>query len=195
MAADPADRPAVLTLDPGLTKIHETAFVARGAWVIGDVHLGAEASVWFNAVIRGDCERIRVGARSNIQDGTILHADTGFPCLVGDEVTVGHRCIVHGAVVGDRCLVGMGATLMNGAVIGEECIIGAGALITEGKQIPPRSLVLGVPARVIRPLTAEEVAGLRHGADHYAEAGRQYRAAGYGQGGGATETESPRRGA
>lgn len=168
-----------LTLDPGLTQIHETAYVAPGAWVIGDVHLGPEASVWFGAVVRGDCERIRVGARSNVQDGSVLHADAGFPCLVGEEVTIGHRCIVHGAVVGDRCLIGMGAILMNGAKVGEESIIGAGALVTEGKEIPPRSLVLGVPAKVIRPLTAEEVAGLRHGADHYVAAGHQYRAAGY----------------
>jgi carbonic anhydrase/acetyltransferase-like protein (isoleucine patch superfamily) len=168
-----------MMLDPGLLRIDPSAFIARGAVILGDVHIGAEASVWFGAVIRGDCEQIRIGARTNLQDGTIVHADHGFPCLVGAEVTVGHRCVVHGARVGDRCLIGMSSTLMNGAVLGEECIVGAGALVTEGKRIPPRSLVTGVPARVIRPLTEADLQLLRDGADHYVAAARQYAAAGY----------------
>jgi carbonic anhydrase/acetyltransferase-like protein (isoleucine patch superfamily) len=167
-------------IGPGLAKIPGSAFVARGAVVVGDVELGEEASVWFATVLRGDTERIRVGARSNVQDGTVIHADPGFPCLIGEAVTVGHRCVVHGAVVGDRCLIGMSSTLMNGAEIGEECIIGAGSLITEKKRIPPRSLVLGAPAKVVRPLSEAELLHLREAAEHYVEAGRLYLAAGYG---------------
>lgn len=169
-----------MRLDPALLRIDASAFIAQSAVLIGDVHVGADASVWFGAVLRGDTERIRIGARTNVQDGTIVHADLGFPTLLGDDVTVGHRCVVHGARIGDRCLIGMSSTLMNGVVLGEECIVGAGALVTEGKQIPPRSLVLGMPARVIRTLTEADVALLREGAAHYVAAGRQYLAAGYG---------------
>lgn len=164
----------------GPAKIAGSAFVAKGAVVVGDVVLGEEVSVWFSAVIRGDTEQIRVGARSNIQDGSVVHADPGFPCVIGEDVTVGHRCVVHGAVIGDRCLIGMSATLMNGVEIGEECIVGAGALLTENKKIPPRSLVLGAPAKVVRQLREEELAQLHFAAAHYVDAGRQYLAAGYG---------------
>ena len=122
-----------MRLDPALLRIDASAFIAQNAVLIGDVHVGADASVWFGAVLRGDTERIRVGARTNVQDGTIVHADLGFPTLLGDDITVGHRCVVHGARIGDRCLIGMSSTLMNGVVLGEECIVGAGALVTEGK--------------------------------------------------------------
>jgi carbonic anhydrase/acetyltransferase-like protein (isoleucine patch superfamily) len=172
--------PHELTLDPELTQIAPDAFVAPNAVIVGDVHVGPESSIWFGVVIRGDTSQVRIGARTNIQDGCVIHADPGFPCLIGDGVTVGHRSIVHGARVSDNVLIGMGAILMNGAVIGEDCIIGAGALITEGKEIPPRSLVLGVPAKVVRELTEEEIAGIRFSAAQYVYNGRAYRAAGYG---------------
>lgn len=167
-------------LDPALTKIDPTAFVAHNAVVVGDVHIGAEASVWFGAVIRGDREPIRVGARTNVQDGTILHVDRGEPCTVGDDVTIGHRCVIHGCTIGDRCLIGMSATIMSGATLGEECIVGAGALITEGKRIPPRSVVVGMPARVVRLVGEADLAHARDGAAHYVEAGKAYAAAGFG---------------
>jgi carbonic anhydrase/acetyltransferase-like protein (isoleucine patch superfamily) len=166
-------------LEPGWTRIDADAFVAAGAVVLGDVHVGPGASLWFGAVLRGDVERIRIGARTNIQDGSIVHADPGFPCLLGEGVTVGHRCVVHGAIVGAGSLVGMGAILMNGVDLGEECLIGASALVTEGKHIPPRSLVLGSPGKVVRALTAAELENLRRSAEHYVAAGRAYKAAGY----------------
>jgi carbonic anhydrase/acetyltransferase-like protein (isoleucine patch superfamily) len=172
--------PPLFQLDPALVQIAPGAFVARGAVLIGDVHVGADASIWFGAILRGDTERVRVGAQTNIQDGSVVHADPGFPCLIGREVTVGHRCVVHGARVGDRCLIGMSATVMNGATLGEECIVGAGALVPEGREVPPRSLVVGVPAKVARALTDAEVAGLRASAARYVAAGRAYQAAGYG---------------
>jgi carbonic anhydrase/acetyltransferase-like protein (isoleucine patch superfamily) len=165
-------------LDPDLLKVDPSAFIAPGAVVLGDVHLGADVSVWFGAVVRGDTEMIRIGARTNLQDGTIVHADPGFPCLVGDDVTVGHRVLLHGCRIGDRSLIGMSSTIMNGAVIGERCLIGAGTLITEGKQIPPGSLVMGSPGKVIRPLTEVELERMGEGAVHYADAARAYRAAG-----------------
>ena len=168
-----------IRLDPEHTQIHPTAFVAYNAVVVGDVHVAAEASIWFGVVIRGDVEQIRIGARTNIQDNSVIHADAGFPCRIGAGVTVGHRAIVHGAQVGDHVLVGMGATVMNGAVIGENSIIGANSLVTEGKVIPPRSLALGSPAKVVRELTEDEIAGIRLSATHYVLNGQAYKAAGY----------------
>ena len=132
-------------LQPDL--IHPSVFIAAGAIVIGDVTLAADASVWFNAVLRGDSESLRIGAGSNIQDGAVGHADPGFPLIIGAGVTVGHRAIVHGAHVGDHSLIGMGAIVMNGASVGSHCLVGAGALLTEGKTFPRRSLILGAPAR------------------------------------------------
>jgi carbonic anhydrase/acetyltransferase-like protein (isoleucine patch superfamily) len=173
-----SERAHEFRLDPGLTRIDPSAFVAPGAVVLGDVELGPEVTVWYGAVVRGDTERIRIGARSNIQDGTVVHADPGFPCLIGTGVTVGHRAVVHGARVGDGSLVGMSATIMNGAVVGERCLVGAGALVASGKELPPGSLVLGAPARVVRPLTEKELADLVEGAAHYVAAGAAYRRAG-----------------
>jgi len=169
-----------LALDPQFTQVADNVFVANNAVVIGNVHIGSESSIWFGVVIRGDWERVRIGEQTNIQDGCIVHSDPGFPCVIGNGVTVGHRAVVHSARVGDNVLIGMGATLMNGAVIGNDCIIGAGALVTEGKQIPPRSLVLGMPAKAIRELTDDEVAGIRLSAAHYVYNGQAYKAAGYG---------------
>lgn len=145
------------------------AFVAPSAAVSGEVSLGEGASVWHNATLRGDLAPIRVGRHSNVQDGAVLHVALGHPCVIGDEVTVGHGAIVHGCTVGDRCLVGMGSILLDGCAIGEESIVGAGALVTEGKQFPPRSLVLGSPARKVRDLSDEEVTHLRESAAAYFE--------------------------
>lgn len=168
-------------LDPALTHVHETAFLARGTVVMGDVHIGELASVWFGTVIRGDVEEIRIGNKSNLQDLTMVHADAGYPCIVGDEVTVGHRCILHGCKIGDRALIGMGATIMNGATIGAGAIIGAGALVPEGKEIPPGALVLGAPGRVKRDVTDAEKEGLVFSFEHYVAYGQAYKAAGHHQ--------------
>ncbi len=135
----------------------DVAFISSHSTVTGDVSLGRDSSVWHNATLRGDIAPIKVGARTNIQDGAVLHVANDLPCLVGADVTVGHGAIVHGCKVGDRCLIGMGAILLNGAEIGEESIIGAGALVTEGKKIPPRSLVLGNPGKITRQVTDDEV--------------------------------------
>ena len=136
-------------------QVAASAFIAPGAVVVGDVTLEAQSSVWFTAVLRGDTAPIRVGKGSNVQDGSVLHADPGFPCTLGDGVTVGHRAIVHGATVGNNSLVGMGAIVLTGAVIGENCLIGAGALVTEGMQVPDGSVVLGLPGKIRRALTAK----------------------------------------
>jgi carbonic anhydrase/acetyltransferase-like protein (isoleucine patch superfamily) len=137
------------------------------AVLIGDVELGAEASVWPCAVLRGDYNRIVVGRGSNVQDGAVLHNDHDKPCLVGEDVIIGHSAVVHGCTVGDRCLIGMNATILNGAVLGEGCIIGAGALVGEGKVVPPRSLVVGVPGRVLRPVSDEEYERIKTSAASY----------------------------
>ncbi|MET8776255.1 MULTISPECIES: gamma carbonic anhydrase family protein [Nocardia] len=142
-------------------EIDESAWLAPNATVIGRVRLGAEVSVWYSAVLRGDLEQITVGARTNIQDGCVLHADPGFPLTVGSGVSVGHNAILHGCTVGDDVLVGMGATVLNGAVIGAGSLIAANALIPEGAQIPPGSLVAGVPGKVRRELSEAEQDGIR----------------------------------
>ena len=149
------------TVDP-------SAFVDQSAQVIGDVHIGAESSVWMNVVIRGDVHYIRIGARTNVQDGTIVHVmrDT-HPTVIGNDVTVGHGAIVHGCTIEDRCLIGMGAILLNGCRIGSGSIVAAGSLVVEGAVIPPGSMVRGTPGRVWRQLTAEEDASLQWYADNY----------------------------
>jgi carbonic anhydrase/acetyltransferase-like protein (isoleucine patch superfamily) len=154
----------------------EGAYVAPGAHVIGRVTLGARASVWFGAVLRGDNDPITVGDDSNIQDGAMIHADPGVPAAIGRAVTVGHHAIVHGATVGDHSLIGMGATVLNRAVIGAESIVGANALVTEGKVFPPGSLIVGAPARLVRPLSDAEIAGLRLSAATYVANARRYAA-------------------
>lgn len=142
-------------------------FIARGAAVIGDVTLGDHSSVWFNAVLRGDINRIVVGHHSNVQDNAVLHLADDHPCLVGSYVTIGHGAIVHACTVADECLVGMGAVILDGAEIGEQCLIGAKALVTQGMKVPAGSLVLGSPGKVVRPLSSFERAGLRHWAEKY----------------------------
>ena len=148
--------------------VDATAFVDESAQVIGDVHIGAESSVWMNVVIRGDVHRIRIGRRSNIQDLTMVHVmrDT-HPTTIGDEVTVGHSAVLHGCTIEDRVLIGMGAMLLNGAHVGADTIVAAGSLVTEGSRIPSRSMVMGRPAKVTRALTDDEVAGIRWYADNY----------------------------
>ncbi len=142
-------------------------FIADNATVIGSVRLGAEASVWFNCVLRGDNDWIEIGARSNIQDGSVLHTDPGLKLVVGDNVTVGHKVMLHGCTIGDGSLIGIGSTVLNGARVGANCVVGAHSLITEGKEFPGGSLILGSPARVARPLEEGELAMLRNSADVY----------------------------
>src|SRR5688572_16669276 len=142
-------------------KVHPSAYIAPGATVIGDVTLGEESSVWYGAVLRGDINRIVIGPRSNIQDGSVVHLADDLPTLVGELVTVGHKAILHACTVEDEVLVGMGAIVLDGAEIGARSIIGAGALVTGGKKIPPGSLVLGSPAKVVRALTLEEQGTIR----------------------------------
>jgi carbonic anhydrase/acetyltransferase-like protein (isoleucine patch superfamily) len=157
--------------------IDATAFIAPGARIAGDVEVGPEASVWFNAVLRGDSDRVTVGARTNVQDNAVLHTDPGNPCAVGDECTIGHGAIVHGCRIGHRCLVGMGAIVLTGAVIGDESLVAAGALIPEGKEYPSRSLLVGAPARLVRKLTDDDVERLiAPGVEHYLEYMRGYAA-------------------
>ena len=146
---------------------NQITFVAPGGVVVGDVEIGADSSVWYNAVLRGDVAPIRIGARTNIQDGAVLHGATGFPVLVGDNVTVGHNAIVHGCTVGSNTLVGMGAIVLNGARIGDDCIIGAGALVTQGTVIPNGSVAFGSPAQVIRPTSDKDRASNRANAAEY----------------------------
>jgi len=150
------------------------AWVAPSADLIGDVHLASQASVWFGAAIRADNTPIKVGARSNVQEGAMLHSDPGAPCTVGEDVTVGHHAILHGCTIGDRSLIGMGATILNRAVIGEDCIVGAGALVTEGKAFPAGSLIVGSPARAIRQLDDAAKAMLKASAAHYVSKQRDY---------------------
>lgn len=150
-------------------KLGKGVYIARTGIVFGDVTLGAHSSVWFGAVLRGDINRIVVGHHSNIQDNAVLHLADDFACRVGNWVTVGHSAIVHACTVGDEVLVGMGAVILDGAVIGKQSLIGARALVTQGTKIPPGSLVLGAPAKVVRPLTAKERAGLKWWAEKYVD--------------------------
>jgi len=147
--------------------IEPTAFIARGAIVLGDVQLGSQASLWYNAVVRGDAERIVIGDATNIQDLTTVHADPGLPCLIGQRVTVGHRAILHGCIIEDECLIGMGAIVLNGARVGRGSVIGAGAVVSESTVIPPGSIVLGIPGRVVRPVDAAMRERIDHAWRHY----------------------------
>jgi carbonic anhydrase/acetyltransferase-like protein (isoleucine patch superfamily) len=156
-------------------RVHPSAFIDDSAQVIGDVEIGEESSVWMCAVVRGDVHWIRIGRRSNIQDGAVVHAMTGtHPTAIGNDVTIGHGAVIHGCTIDDRCLVGMGAILLNGSHIGTQSIVAAGALILEHMQVPPRSLVLGAPAKVKRLLTHAEIAGIQGYADRYVEYRREY---------------------
>jgi carbonic anhydrase/acetyltransferase-like protein (isoleucine patch superfamily) len=159
-------------------RIHPAAWIAPGAAVIGDVEIGPDSSVWYAAVVRGDVHYVRIGARSNLQDGSVLHVTRErFACVLGDEVTVGHRAVVHGCRVGDGALIGIGAIVLDGAEIGAGALVGAGAVVTPGTRIPERSVALGIPARPVRELSDEELALQRARALAYVETARQHRAA------------------
>jgi carbonic anhydrase/acetyltransferase-like protein (isoleucine patch superfamily) len=166
----------IYALDDVAPLLGEGAWVAPSADLIGDVRLGARASVWFAAVVRADNTPIIIGAESNIQDGAVCHSDPGAPLTIGDGVTVGHQAILHGCTIGRGALVGMGARILNGAVIGEHCLVGAGALVTEGKAFEAGMLIVGSPARAIRPLTENEIAALGVSAEHYAQKAAHYAA-------------------
>ena len=159
-----------------LPKLHETVFVTEGAIIIGDVEIGRDSSVWFNSVVRGDVNYIRIGERTNVQDNSVLHVthDT-YPLFIGSEVTIGHNVVLHGCKVGDRCLIGMGAVILDDAEIGADSIIGAGAVITQSARIPERSLVIGTPGKVVRTLSDEEVKSIAQSAKNYMGYVKNYR--------------------
>lgn len=156
--------------------IAESAYIEQTAVIIGDVVIGEHSSVWFNSVVRGDVHYIRIGDRTNVQDLSLLHVthDT-HPLIIGHDVTIGHHVVLHGCTLKDRVLIGMGAVIMDGAVIGEDCVVGAGALITERTIVPSKSLILGSPAKVKRPVTAKELAWIRESAQNYVDYACQYR--------------------
>ena len=163
-------------LEDQLPQCHPSVWIAPGAHVIGQAALGAQCSVWFNAVIRADNDRIKLGEQVNVQDGAILHTDPGFELILADRVSIGHQAMVHGCHVGEGSLIGIQAIVLNGARIGKHCLIGAGALITEGKEIPDGSLVVGSPGKVIRELTDEQKKMLEASAAHYVQNARRYAA-------------------
>jgi carbonic anhydrase/acetyltransferase-like protein (isoleucine patch superfamily) len=156
-------------IDGRAPQVPESSWVAPSADLIGDVRLGEEVGIWFGAVIRADNTPIQLGDRTNIQEGAMLHSDPGSPLTLGTDCTVGHHAILHGCTLGNRVLVGMGATVLNDAVIGDDCLIGAGALVTEGKSFEPGSLIIGAPAKAVRALSPEMIEGLRRSASGYAE--------------------------
>jgi carbonic anhydrase/acetyltransferase-like protein (isoleucine patch superfamily) len=167
----------LITFGSNTPSVDSTAFIAPDAWIIGQVVVGARTSVFFNAVLRGDLEPITVGSGSNIQEHCLIHTTHGMdPVTVGDNVTIGHRAIIHGCTIGNGCLIGMGATILDNARIGDNCIIGAHSLVVKGTQIPDRSLVMGTPAKVIRPLTDDELRSNREASESYQRLGAQYAA-------------------
>ena len=166
---------AIYELDGKAPQLGEGAWVADSAQVIGTVELGANASVWFGVVIRGDTEHIRIGRNSNIQDGSVLHADFGVPLVIGDNVSVGHQVMLHGCSIGDGSLIGIQAVVLNNAKIGRNCIVGAGSVVTEGKEFPDNSLIFGSPAKLVRSLDEAGRQMLAHIAEHYVENAARYR--------------------
>ena len=166
---------AIYELDGIAPRIDGSAWVADSAQVMGNVELAAGASIWFGAIIRGDTDEIRVGRNSNIQDGSVLHADHGKPLTIGDDVTVGHKVMLHGCTIGDGSLIGIGAVVLNGAKIGKGCLVGAGSLVTEGKEFPDGSMIVGSPARVVKQLTPEQLGHLRLSAQHYVENAQRFK--------------------
>ena len=156
-------------------EVAPSAWIAPGAYVIGAVHLGEESSVWYGAVLRGDTEPIRVGTRTNIQDGCVLHADPGYPAVIGDDCVIGHKAILHGCRIEKGCLVGMGATILNGARIGEGSIVAAGALVPENKEYPPHSLIVGIPAKRAKDVSEEQTQDIARGVSEYVERAASHR--------------------
>lgn len=167
---------AIYQLGDDAPQIDPTAWVADSANLIGKVTLGANATVWYGVTIRGDNERITIGPDSNVQEGTVMHTDMGFPMTLGSGVSIGHMAMLHGCTVGDGALIGIQAVIMNGARIGKGCLVGAGALVTEGKEFPDNTLILGSPAKAVRTLAEGDVARLREIADGYVARGKLYRA-------------------
>lgn len=165
-------------------EIHPTAFVAPNATLIGDIRILEEASVWFGCVLRAEEAPLVVGPRTNVQDLTMIHTDPGYPCQLGAGVTIGHRAVIHGATVEDGAMVGIGAIVLNGSVVGAEALLGAGALVTEGSVVPPRTLALGLPAKVVRELGSEDLTRLRAAAAWYVEKAHKFR-----QGGGSEQID------
>lgn len=173
---------SVLSLPGAEPSIHETALIAAGSRIVGDVELGERASVWYNAVVRGDVNSVRIGARSNVQDNVSIHVDAGHPAIIGADVSIGHNAVVHGCAVGDGSLIGMGSVVLSGAVIGAQSLVAGGAVVLEGTVVPPRSLVAGVPAKVRRELTDDEVEGIAANASRYLDnAARHARAVAMGE--------------
>ena len=166
----------IYSLEGRTPQMHGETFIAPTAVVIGDVRIAHESSVWWGAVLRGDYDAITIGKRSNVQDNAIVHMDAGFPVALGDGVTIGHKAVLHGCTIGNNSLVGINAVVMNDVVIGDDCLIGANALLTEGKVVPPRSLVLGSPGKVVRQLNDDEVAEITDFADRYVRNFRRYQA-------------------
>ena len=165
---------AIYELDGKAPQLGEGAWVADNAAVIGTVELGANASVWFGAVLRGDTDVIRIGRNTNVQDGCVLHADEGVPLTVGENVTLGHQVMLHGCTIGDGSLIGNQAVILNHAKIGRNCIVGAGSVVTEGKEFPDNSLIIGAPAKVVRTLDEAAAARLAHNAQHYVDNARRF---------------------
>jgi carbonic anhydrase/acetyltransferase-like protein (isoleucine patch superfamily) len=166
---------AIYELDGLVPQLAASAWVADNAQVIGNVVLGEGSSVWFGVTARGDTEALTVGHGSNIQDGSVLHADVGFPLTIGANVTVGHQVMLHGCTIGDESLIGIGAVVLNGAKIGRNCLVGAGSLVTEGKAFPDGSMIIGSPAKAVRQLTPEQIEGLRQSAKHYTANAERFR--------------------
>ncbi|MGB0958739.1 MAG: gamma carbonic anhydrase family protein [Halocynthiibacter sp.] len=166
----------IYALDGVEPQIDDTAFVADDANIIGKIVIEETASVWFGCTLRGDNEEIRIGRGSNVQEATVMHTDMGYPLVIGENVTVGHKAMLHGCTVGDNSLIGMGAVVLNGAKIGKNCLIGAGALITEGKVIPDGSLVMGAPGKVVREMTPEGIQGLTASALGYQANAKRFKA-------------------
>ena len=174
----------IIPIHGKVPRIHDSTFIAPGCTIIGDVEIGADSSIWYNCVLRADVSRIVIGARSNVQDGSVLHCDSprpdhpdGSPLIIGDDVLIGHMAMVHGCTIHDRGFVGLGAIAMNKAVIGSDAMLAAGAMLTEGKVIEPRMLWAGRPARPVRELSDAAIAGMRAGVAHYAENARHHAAA------------------
>ena len=166
---------AIYELGDHVPKIDASAWVAESAQVIGRVALGEAASIWYGAVLRGDNDWITVGKRSNVQDGSMLHTDLGWPLTLGDDVTVGHQVMLHGCTVGDGSLIGIQAVVLNAARIGRNCLVGAGAIVTEGKEFPDNSLIIGAPAKVVREISPEQIERMRAGAAHYVHNAQRHR--------------------
>ncbi|HJW11608.1 MAG TPA: gamma carbonic anhydrase family protein [Albitalea sp.] len=168
---------ALYQLNDDVPQLASGAWVADSAQVIGLVALGEDASIWFGAVLRGDNEMLSIGRGSNIQDGSVVHTDMGYPVTLGERVTVGHQVMLHGCTVGDESLIGIQSILLNGSKIGKHCLVGAGSLVTAGSEFPDGTLIMGRPAKVVRQLTPEQIESLRHSAEHYIENARRFKSA------------------